>query len=255
MKANDIVEKISWKLEPSGLLAELIKEAQYPDDWTLYIDGFMHSSINENNRDILNFMCMDRIGRLIDKVLVSNPNGTAITLGAGALSIPGHIASLFPEVSQTVVELETNLVDKIIDILPIRTGKPIEFIYGDAKKVLINNLEAMTKKFDVVVVDIFLGKLSPDYLETLSFCNMLSQISSQTGVVLINFKDGEDLSDTIEFSKTLKESFMFVEIIKDNYFKEKNTGTDVLFIASNSTIIADLIKDGTGYETDTILKI
>jgi spermidine synthase len=200
-------------------------------------------------------MCMDRIGRVVYKVLTSNPRGAAITLGAGGLSIPGHIASLFPEVSQTVVELETNLVDKVIEILPIRVGKPIEFLYGDAKSVLLDNLEAMAKKFDVVVVDIFLGKSSPDYLETLSFCNVLSQISSEAGVVLVNFKDTEDLSSTMEFSKILKKSFMFVETIKDNYFKQKNTGTDILFLASNGVRITDLIKDGTGYETDTVLEI
>lgn len=245
--------KISWKLEQSGLQAEIAKVPQSLDDWILYIDGFMHSSINKNDRSILNFMCMERIGLLAKKILDKNPSGSVITFGAGALSLPGYVSSLFPEASQTVVELETNLINKIQEFLPIQAGKPIKFLYGDAKDVLSNNLSQMYNQFDVAIIDIFLGKLSPDYLDTLEFCDMVSKVMSDSGVVMINFKDDGPLTQTEEQYKALKKVFSFVEVVKDNYFKQKDTGTDILFLASKSNIVSELVKGGTGYESDEVL--
>lgn len=245
--------KISWRLDQSGLQAELVKNPHSLNDWILYIDGFMHSSINKDNRAILNFMCMERIGLLVKKILDKNPSGSVITFGAGALSLPGYISSLFPDASQTVIELETNLVNKIQEFLPIKDGKPIEFFYGDAKDVLSENIERMQKRFDIAIIDIFLGKLSPDYLDTLEFCNMVNETLSDSGVVMINFKDSGTLKETEQQYRALQKVFNFVKVIKDNYFKQKDTGTDILFLASKSNIISELIQDGTGYESDEIL--
>lgn len=82
---------------------------------------------------------------------------------------------------------------------------------------------------------------------------MVSKVMSDSGVVMINFKDDGSLTQTEEQYKALKKVFSFVEVVKDNYFKQKDTGTDILFLASKSNTVSELIKGGTGYESDEVL--
>ena len=88
-------------------------------------------------------------------------------LGAGALTLARYIEAVRPGSTQVAVDLERELLDFVLEALPLNNPANLTTLIGDAREVLTHELA--DRKFDVIVLDIFSGSGAPGHLTVPAF--------------------------------------------------------------------------------------
>lgn len=127
---------------------------------------------------------------------------TALHLGAGALTLPRWMELHWPQVSQTVVDYELELVDFVLRLLPMRVAP--ESVVADAADALQGELA--DRQFDVVVVDLYNSSDAPQRLTSTDFFSAVQQKLSSRGMMLMNFGDDADMRFARRIVRTLLET-------------------------------------------------
>lgn len=101
------------------------------------------------------------IAREAVKFCKTRRNPEVLMLGMGACTIPNLIAKFNPEINQTIVEFDTQIIESCrqffgLDQIPNTTVR-----LADVYK-LADEKKAFTKKFDILIVDVYTGK--PPYV-------------------------------------------------------------------------------------------
>lgn len=114
-------------------------------------------------------------------------NPSILMLGLGANTIPNLIAKTNPQIHQTIVEIDKNIIDACRQFFNLDTLPNHQLIQADAFK-LISQSKAFEIKFDVIIVDIFLG--NPPYVSIdsnqPSFIEKLLPHLKTSGMVIFN---------------------------------------------------------------------
>jgi len=116
--------------------------------------------------------------------------GTPITashLGAGALTLARYIQATRPGSDQYAVELERELLDFVLQKLPMPEGTILTTHIGDARDAL-GELPAHLR-FDVVILDIFSGPEAPAHIACRDFYEEAAARLGPDGVLIINVGD------------------------------------------------------------------
>ena len=137
------------------------------------------------------FLLHDYLRRMRSVLTATAPGllGTAPTtvlhLGAGALTLPRWLEQHWPQIRQTVVDFEPELVDFVLKHLPMRSAP--ESLVADAAEALTGPLAG--REFDVVVVDLFNSDQAPQRLISSEFFLRVQQRIRPGGLMLVNFGD------------------------------------------------------------------
>lgn len=118
------------------------------------------------------------------------PPGEAITalhLGAGALTLARYIQATRPGSEQHAVELERELLDFVLQKLPMPDGTRLETHIGDARETLAGLPADLT--FDVVILDIFSGPEAPAHIARQEFYEEAAARLRPDGVLIVNVGD------------------------------------------------------------------
>ena len=137
----------------------------------------------------------DRGGLLDHLVDLAAPWGepvTALHLGAGALTLARYIQATRPGSLQYAVELERELLDFVLEQLPLPEGTRLHTVIGDARAALAE-LPAEVR-FDVVILDIFSGPEAPEHLACTEFYAEAAALLSERGVLIVNVGDEPGLT-------------------------------------------------------------
>lgn len=124
------------------------------------------------------------VQKVWDKALgrIKFPVASCLILGLGGGVAAGLVAKKFPSVKITGIEIDSEMVDLGRKSLGLDKIPDLKIIIGDAFKIL----PKIKGKFDLILVDLYVGKEFPKTAEKKKFLRRLAQIISGSGVVIFN---------------------------------------------------------------------
>lgn len=186
----------SQRLSFSGQLAELTRDDLTEDGVVLSIGGAEQSHVEVGDPDYLLHDYLFRMGAVLqtcarDRLDPSTRAHSGVPrvlhLGAGALTLPRWIEHHWPGTEQTVVDIEPELVEFVLEHLPMRTSP--RNLVADAAAVLGSGGALQGLSFDVVVVDLFNSSAAPEHLRGPEFHRAVFEAVVPGGVLLVNLGD------------------------------------------------------------------
>ncbi|MBO0594448.1 fused MFS/spermidine synthase [Nesterenkonia sp. E16_7] len=196
----------SQRLSFSGQLAELVEDDLTEDGVVLSIGGAEQSHVELGDPDyllhdylfrmgaVLQTCARERLGRAASAGASAAGASSAtaevprvLHLGAGALTLPRFIEHHWPAVEQTVVDIEPELVEFVLEHLPMRRSP--RNLVADAAAVLGPGGALEGVSFDVVVVDLFNSAAAPEHLRSPEFHRAVLKQVVPGGLLLVNLGD------------------------------------------------------------------
>ncbi|WP_022873112.1 spermidine synthase [Nesterenkonia alba] len=190
------------RLSHSGSTAELREDTLTDRGVVLFIDGAEQSHVEVGDPDFLLHDYLIRFSTLLTTTAPRLFNGaptSILHLGAGALTLPLWVEHRWPHTRQTVVEIEPELVGFVLEHLPMRQAP--ELVTGDAADVLSS--ERATRKFDVVVVDLFNSAAAPARVTRAAFFARVFSTLNPQGLALVNYGDDADMKFARKLTATM----------------------------------------------------
>ncbi len=168
-----------------------------PDGWTpgafiLSIGGAEQSHVNLARPEEIFYEYLRRIGHVVDLAAPTGQPIAALHLGAGALTLARYIQVTRPGSVQHAVELERELLDYVLQQLPLPSGSTLTTHIGDARDVL-NQLEP-DLSFHAIILDIFSGPEAPEHIACTEFYQEAIARLRPGGVLVVNVGDEPALS-------------------------------------------------------------
>lgn len=150
-----------------------------------------------------------------------------LILGLGCGTVARLVNERWPEARITGVEIDPVVVEMGRKYFGLGEIKNLEIVIGDAIKVIREKKEVRGKEFDLILVDLYLGKDYPKAAESKEFLQELKNILNKKGLVVIN-----RLYYTPSFQK---EAENFLLKVKEIFSKveTKKAVTNLLVFASN----------------------
>lgn len=183
---------VSRYLRSAGQHAVIEPDTYTDGGFVLSIGGAEQSHVDLADPEDIFYEYLRRIGHLVD---LAGPWGepvTALHLGAGALTLARYIQATRPGSLQYAVELERELLDFVLEQLPLPEGTRLHTVIGDARAALAE-LPAEVR-FDVVILDIFSGPEAPEHLACTEFYAEAAALLSERGVLIVNVGDEPGLT-------------------------------------------------------------
>lgn len=177
-------------LPATGAYAELDEDAFIDGALILSIGGAQQSHVDVTHPERVFYEYLQRIAHVIDLIEPVGAPLRVLHLGAGALTLVRYVQATRPGSRQTAVDVDAELLDFVLDAMPLAEGTACEVMIGDAADVV---LEQADGAFDVVVLDIFAGADAPAHLTSPDFAAHLLRICTEDGVVLVNVGDDPPL--------------------------------------------------------------
>jgi spermidine synthase len=168
-----------------------------PDTFTeggfvLSIGGAEQSHVDLADPADIFYEYLRRIGHVVDLAAPWGEPITALHLGAGALTLARYIQATRPGSVQYAVELERELLDFVLQRLPMPAGTRLHTVIGDARESLAALPAEL--RFDVVILDIFSGPEAPEHIACTGFYQEAAARLTPRGVLIVNVGDEPGLT-------------------------------------------------------------
>ena len=168
-----------------------------PDGWTegayiLSIGGAEQSHVNLAEPGEIFYEYLRRIGHVVDLAAPPAEPIKALHLGAGALTLARYIQATRPGSVQYAVEQERELLDFVLQQLPLPAGTELTTLIGDARYALADLPAGLV--FDVVILDIFSGPDAPEHIACTEFYSEAAAKLAPGGVLIVNVGDEPGLT-------------------------------------------------------------
>ncbi len=188
--SSDAEVPTRWLSGP-GAAAEIDEDAYIDGALILSIGGKQQSHVDVHHPDRIFYEYLQRIAHVVD--LQGEPGAPlrVLHLGAGALTLVRCVQATRPGSVQVAVDSEGDLMEFVLDEMPLPEGTTCEVVIGDAADAVLEYPDAA---FDVVVLDIFAGDDAPAHLTSPDFAAQLLRICARDGVVLVNVGDDPPLT-------------------------------------------------------------
>jgi hypothetical protein len=160
--------------------------------FTLSIGGAEQSHVDLADPGHVFYAYLRRMANVVDAVAAPGAPIHALHLGAGALTLARYIAATRPGSVQAAVELERELLDFVLERLPLAPGIDLSIHLGDARWELPET--AARGPFDVIVLDIFSGPEAPAHIAHRDFYAEAAALLAPGGAVLVNIGDDPPLT-------------------------------------------------------------
>jgi spermidine synthase len=160
--------------------------------FVLRIGGAEQSHVNLTDPSDIFYEYLRRIGHVVDLAAPWGEPISALHLGAGALTLARYIQATRPGSVQYAVELERELLDFVLQQLPLPAGSELHTLIGDARDALAE-LPA-EQRFDVVILDIFSGPEAPAHIASTEFYREAAAKLTGRGVLIVNVGDEPGLT-------------------------------------------------------------
>jgi spermidine synthase len=168
-----------------------------PDTYTdggfvLSIGGAEQSHVDLADPEDIFYEYLRRIGHIVDLAAPWGEPIRALHLGAGALTLARYIQATRPGSVQYAVELERELLDFVLERLPLPEGTDLHTVIGDARSALAELPADL--RFDVVILDIFSGPEAPAHIACTGFYQEAAALLTDRGVLIVNVGDEPGLT-------------------------------------------------------------
>lgn len=200
----------------------------------LILDDLRHSYVDLDDPTYLHFWYVRRITEAIDAFA---PPGEidAVTIGAGAMTIPQWIRATRDGSEQVVLELDGDLVAVIDDELPPAEGgtfadaADIEVVIGDGRRTI---RELPDDSADVVVGDAFGSRAVPWHLTTREFMAEIDRVLRPGGIYVVNVIDGGGESFLRAKTATMRSVMPHVAVLRGPGVVDGRIGNSVVVASS-----------------------
>lgn len=179
-------------LRTTGQHAVIERDEFTDGGFVLSIGGAEQSHVNLAEPDDIFYEYLRRIGHVVDLAAPWGEPITALHLGAGALTLARYIQATRPGSVQYAVELERELLDFVLQQLPMPEGTELHTLIGDARESLAELPAGL--RFDVVILDIFSGPEAPEHIACTDFYREAAARLTPCGVLIVNVGDEPGLT-------------------------------------------------------------
>lgn len=147
----------------------------------------------------------------------NNGNNIAINncliLGLGAGTVAKLLSQKYPGIKITGIEIDSEIIRLGKKYFGLDKVGNLEIQVADAISIMSNETMKQSNKYDLILVDLYLGNQYPLEAESLKFLKTLKNLSAKNGLIIFNrlYYYDKDKKETDEFRKTLKDIFNQVE--------------------------------------------
>ncbi|MFP5489829.1 MAG: fused MFS/spermidine synthase, partial [Acidimicrobiia bacterium] len=201
----------------------------------LVLDDLRHSYVDVDDPTHLAFWYVRRIADAIDAFA---PPGSidVVSIGAGALTVPRWLAAERPGSSQTVLEIDPEL----IAVIDAEFGLPaVDVLVGDGRVGLRTIAD---DSVDVVVGDAFGSRSVPWHLATREFVAEIDRVLRPGGIYVLNVIDGPARAFLRAEAATIREVLPHVAVMLGPFFAGGGGGNAVI-VASDQPLDASAWDD------------
>ncbi|WP_028279934.1 fused MFS/spermidine synthase [Arthrobacter sp. H5] len=174
-----------------GSHAEIDGDAFNDGAFILSIGGAQQSHVDLANPGNVFYEYLRRIANVLDVFKPADQPIRVLHLGAGALTLARYVQATRPGSEQAAVELERELLDFVVEHLPLPVGTNCTILIEDARAAAARFPPG---SFDAVVLDVFAGADAPGHLADAGFYRELTELTAPGGVILINVGDDPPLA-------------------------------------------------------------
>ncbi|AJT41239.1 spermidine synthase [Psychromicrobium lacuslunae] len=189
-------------LKGLGQHAEIRADEFVPGAFVLSVGGADQSQVNLADPGNIFYEYLRRIANLLDLFRPAGEPIKVLHLGAGALTLARYLAVSRPGSEQFAVELERELLDFVLEQLPMPDGSKLRTLIGDARWALPEL--AADGPFDAIVLDIFSGPAAPEHIAHRDFYREAAALLAPEGMLLINIGDEPGLTLVRSQSRALR---------------------------------------------------
>jgi spermidine synthase len=105
-----------------------------------------------------------------------------LVIGGGAFTLPKAVNKEFPAISLDVVELDPELYEIAKKYFDYKPGKRTRVFIGDGARFL----ERLKKKYDLIIIDVFINTVIPPSFQTESLARNLRRALHKDGLAAMN---------------------------------------------------------------------
>lgn len=219
-------------LRTSGVHATIGPDPWHDNAFVLSIDNAEQSHVNVAEPREVFYEYLRRIANAIDLVKPAREPVTALHLGAGALTLARYIQATRPGSRQHAVELERELLDYVLDQLPLPAGTDLTTHVGDAREELAELPADL--KFDVVILDIFSGPEAPAHLACKEFYQEAAAVLAPGGILAVNVGDEPGFTLVTSQTKALQEAMTSVAAYGTTMLFSRRYPGNIILLGTNS---------------------
>jgi spermidine synthase len=219
-------------LRTSGVHATVEPDPWHSNAFVLSIDGAEQSHVNVAQPQEVFYEYLRRIANAIDLLKPAGEPITALHLGAGALTLARYIQATRPGSVQHAVELERELLDFVLDQLPMPAGTLLTSHVGDAREALTELPDGL--HFDVIILDIFSGPEAPAHLACTDFYQEASGLLTPNGILAINVGDEPGFTLVTSQTKALQEAMSHVAAYGTSMLFSRRYPGNIILLGKNS---------------------
>ena len=205
---------------------------------SLIIDGLRHAHVDLDDAEFLDIRYM-RIFAAAAETLPAGPL-RVLHVGGGGFSLPRYISSVRPGSTNTVLELDADLVDIARTELGLTDADALDIRTGDAR-LHLDDLE--TDGFDLIVGDAFGGSSVPWHLTTVEVMREIDRLLAPGGTYVMNVIDGGDSRFARAELATLGEVFGNLSMIEPQDGIPNRPVNQVLIASHTSIPLVPIVEE------------
>lgn len=221
----------SWPV--AGGSARLSNEPRGSTGWTLLLDGVPQSHVDLADPTVLVFEYVRWIGSLIDCLAPAGDDLRTVHVGTGAATLARYVAATRPGSRQVLLDPDTALLDLVRDRLALRSGPRLRVRAVDGR---VGLGAVRPASWDLVVRDAFDDTVTPAWLATSEWCDVVTTALRPGGVLACNLSDAAPFRRTSAEVATLRAHFdEVVAVAEPGTLRGRRTG-NVLLVASDGPL-------------------
>lgn len=213
---------------------------------TLILDRVRNSYVDLADPTHLEFRYIKLIADIVETEAEPGPLDV-VSIGGGGFTMPGYIEHTRPRSSNTVLEIDSKLVD--IGRVELALRDDVDVVIDDAR---ISLRELPTDSADFVIGDAYSGASVPWHLTTVEYKREIGRVLSPSGTYVMNVIDYGDLDFIRSEARTLREVFSHVALFAPPSYLAGEAGGNFVLIAASEPIdtvgIGDAIRGRGGVE-------
>ena len=221
------------EMQTSYYCLSVLEEADDPTQTILVLDDLRHSYVDIDDPSVLAFWY---VRRLVDAIELAPAANDIVYLGGGALTIPRYVRDSAPGTTQTVFEIDGDLIDVVENQMGLDRNEPepIRIVIGDARIALD---QVADDSADIVIGDAFGSRSVPFHLATEEFVGDVARVLRPGGTYAANIIDGGQQRFLAAEAATIARVFDHVVVIRGAAIAAGRRGNAVI-IASDAPIDA-----------------
>jgi spermidine synthase len=226
------------ELDGEQVSARLLPERGTNGGYSLVVEGTTQSHVNPLDPLDLQLEYTRLIAAMIDGCREPGVPVRILHLGAGALTVPRYVAATRPGSVQHVVELHRELLEFVLDALPLDDDVELTVEYDDGRAA-VERAARTAGGYDLAIVDVFSGSVSPRHMSTVEFFTELVQLLAPEGVIIVNTLATSGLGMSREVGATLPSILPEVVALASPAVVADASLGNVVFAASAAPFAAD----------------